>query len=51
MKKILLLLFTILTCTAFSQSKLIPVNGFQQEFLNAYSQYPDVPKGVLEAVS
>jgi hypothetical protein len=35
----------------FSQNNQLPVNNYQQEFANAYNQYPDVPKGLLEAVS
>ena len=34
-----------------TQIEKLPANLYQQEFANAYNQYPDVPKGLLEAVS
>ena len=48
---LLLLLLTANLKPIFSQKSQFPVNNYQQEFANAYQQYPDVPKGLLEAVS
>ncbi len=45
----LLLLFT--SSFIFSQNSQVLVNNYQQEFANAYSQYPSIPKGLLEGVS
>jgi N-acetyl-anhydromuramyl-L-alanine amidase AmpD len=36
---------------SFAQTSQAPVNSYQQQFANAYSQYPAVPRGLLEAVS
>lgn len=51
-KNILTVLFTtVSTILLFAQQKSLPNNQFQQEFNQAYQQYPDVPRGVLEAVA
>jgi N-acetyl-anhydromuramyl-L-alanine amidase AmpD len=34
-----------------AQEQILPINNYQNEFDNAYQQYPSVPRGVLEAVS
>ncbi|MCB9361387.1 MAG: N-acetylmuramoyl-L-alanine amidase [Flavobacteriales bacterium] len=49
MKKIttLFLIFIVL----FTQAQKLPTNIYQSEFDAAYQQYPNVPRGVLEAVS
>jgi N-acetyl-anhydromuramyl-L-alanine amidase AmpD len=50
--KILLPFFILFSFfTGFTQTNQFPINPYQQEFANAYNQYPDVPKGLLEAVS
>ena len=53
MKEILLSLFVILFSTSYSQKshKLFVENNYHSAFDSAYQQYPDIPKGVLEAVS
>ncbi len=51
MRTFLFFLFFTTTLTVFSQNNQLPTNNYQQEFTNAYNQYPDVPKGVLEAVA
>ncbi len=51
MRAFLLFLFFIISLAVFSQSNKLPINNYQQEFANAYNQYPDVPGGLLEAVS
>ena len=51
MRTVLLTFFAFHFIIGFSQKNQLPVNPYQQEFANAYAQYPDVPKGVLEAVS
>lgn len=51
MKNILLIIVVLFPCFLFAQVDQLPVNNYQQEFTNAYNQYPDVPKGLLEAVS
>ena len=48
MKTILSLFFLVLFLTGFSQKKDY---NYQEEFKNAYNVYPNVPKGLLEAVS
>jgi N-acetyl-anhydromuramyl-L-alanine amidase AmpD len=51
MKTFLLFLCVTLSLSIFSQKDPQPANNYQKEFANAYNQYPDVPKGLLEAVS
>ncbi len=51
MKAFFLALFITSSLFLFSQSNKFPINNYQQEFTNAYNQYPDVPRGLLEAVS
>jgi N-acetyl-anhydromuramyl-L-alanine amidase AmpD len=51
MKTFLLFLCVTLSLSIFSQKDPQPANNYQKEFANAYNQYPDVPKGMLEAVS
>ncbi|MBL4594131.1 MAG: N-acetylmuramoyl-L-alanine amidase [Flavobacteriales bacterium] len=51
MRTILLFLLITFSLNLFSQSNQLPINNYEQEFANAYNQYPDVPKGLLEAVS
>lgn len=43
----LFLIFVVL----FSQAQKLPTNIYESEFDAAYQQYPNVPRGVLEAVS
>tara|TARA_R110001592_G_scaffold58067_2_gene176291 strand:+ start:1141 stop:3810 length:2670 start_codon:yes stop_codon:yes gene_type:complete len=51
MKKYLISLLLITNFFCKAQEQLLPLNNYQNEFDNAYQQYPSVPKGVLEAVS
>ncbi len=51
MRIFLLSVFLITLLPSFSQSTSLPKNTYQQEFNSAYQQYPDVPKGILEAVA
>lgn len=46
-----ILLASFFTTSLFSQQKSLPTNSYQQLFNQAYQQFPDVPRGVLEAVS
>lgn len=46
-----LVVFTLFGFTLFAQQNKYPNNQFQNEFNQAYQQYPDVPRGVLEAVA
>ncbi|PCJ01446.1 MAG: hypothetical protein COB15_00555 [Flavobacteriales bacterium] len=50
MRTFLFFLILVFPSLLFSQIKLVE-NNYQHEFANAYAQYPNVPKGVLEAVS
>lgn len=50
MKKILLFAFTITFFTSFS-NELVIDNPYTAQFKKAYSLFPSVPKGILEAVS
>ena len=50
--RIFLLSFFIFSFTfVFTQKHQLPVNNYKQEFDYAYNQYPDVPRGMLEAVA
>ena len=51
MRTLLLSFFVANFFVVFSQKNTAPSNPYQQEFAFAYQQYPDVPKGILEAVS
>ena len=51
MKSILLTFLVSISLIVFSQKNTLPTNNYQQEFAFAYAQYPDVPNGILEAVS
>jgi hypothetical protein len=51
MKKFLFSFLFLFPFLIFAQADKHPANSYQQEFTNAYNQYPDVPKGLLEAVS
>ncbi len=46
-----LLALLLITSSIFAQENSLPVNNYQSEFTTAYLQYPDVPRGMLEAVS
>ncbi len=50
MKK-LLLFFSATLCTAFSYSTEIVPNTYSNYFNAAYQQYPNIPKGIMEAVA
>jgi N-acetyl-anhydromuramyl-L-alanine amidase AmpD len=51
MKKIFILL-SIFLFTRFSVAQLVPVeNSYQTTFNQAYTIYPEIPRGVLEAVA
>lgn len=54
MKKVTLISLLLLLCwssDASIQKDSILTNPYQSEFDQAYSQYPDIPRGLLEAVS
>jgi len=51
MKALLLSFFALSSLYLFSQNNTGASYNYQQEFNFAYSQFPNVPKGVLEAVS
>ncbi len=52
MKKKLLFLFSLgLFHFSFSQIDTLPVNNYQTQFNQAYTDYPEIPQGMLEAVS
>ena len=52
MNKLLLLVLSFsLFGFSFAQQQNLPTNPHQNLFDVAYQQYPDVPKGMLEAVS
>ncbi len=52
MNKLFLLVLSIsLFNSSFAQQQSLPTNPYQNEFDVAYQQYPQVPKGMLEAVS
>jgi hypothetical protein len=51
MNKFLILLLFFFPFIILAQAATLPPNQYHQEFSNAYNHYPDVPKGVLEAVS
>jgi N-acetyl-anhydromuramyl-L-alanine amidase AmpD len=52
MKRFLLLsIIALFSLKGFAQENKLPINQFQTEFSKAYASYPDVPKGLLEAVS
>jgi N-acetyl-anhydromuramyl-L-alanine amidase AmpD len=50
MKKLLLLVFTC-TFLISTAKELVIENPFAQQFKKAYSLYPTVPKGILEAIA
>ncbi|MBK7667285.1 MAG: N-acetylmuramoyl-L-alanine amidase [Sphingobacteriaceae bacterium] len=50
MKKLLLLIFTF-TFLLSTAKELVIENPYSQQFKKAYSLYPTVPKGILEAVA
>ena len=51
MRVIIVFIFLSFSFLSFSQKNEKVINSFEQEFAAAYAQYPDVPKGLLEAVS
>ncbi len=53
MKSYLLVFFLLISLFSFSQisHKLFISNNYKPEFEKAYQQYPDIPSGILEAVS
>ena len=51
MKNSLFFLFLFSGLCVVSQNQLLVINNYEQEFAHAYSKYPNVPKGLLEAVS
>ena len=50
MNKFYILLTLLIPFTIVAQQHF-PVNHYKNEFNQAYQQYPDVPRGVLEAVA
>ena len=53
MKKLLLLFFTFISLLNLSlaQSELVINNQYKSDFEQVYSQFPTIPKGILEAVA
>jgi len=51
MNKIFTLLALLISSLLVAQKSELPVNNYQNEFDQAYQQYPDIPRGILEAVS
>ncbi|MCB0400441.1 MAG: N-acetylmuramoyl-L-alanine amidase [Flavobacteriales bacterium] len=51
MRFILIIVLFLSSFVTISQNSQLPSNPYQQEFAYAYAQYPDVPRGVLEAVA
>jgi len=51
MRKYLVALLVLLSVVVEAQEQKLPINNFQNEFDEAYIMYPDIPKGVLEAVA
>jgi len=51
LKTTFLAILFFVASTIVAQNEGLPTNLFQQEFNAAYQQYPNIPKGVLEAVS
>lgn len=53
MKKILLLISSVFTLTAFANSlgDLLTTNNYESSFRKAYSLNPSIPKGVLESIA
>lgn len=53
MKSYFLIIFLFVSLLSLSQSshQLFVKNHFKAEFDKAYQQYPDIPKGLLEAIS
>jgi N-acetyl-anhydromuramyl-L-alanine amidase AmpD len=43
-------LFILLFC-GVAQGQNLPVNNYKQEFADAYTVYPNIPRGLLEAVA
>lgn len=51
MKYFLAVIFLVCSLFCQAQEQALPTNNYQAEFDNAYTVYPLVPRGVLEAVS
>jgi len=51
MRKFLFLLFLISPFFVLAKTDKLPINHYEKEFAFAYNQFPDVPRGLLEAVS
>jgi len=51
MKTFLLSIFALISLFLYSQNNATSSYNYQQEFNFAYHQFPNIPKGVLEAVS
>ena len=48
--KYTVLLF-ILLCCGFARGQSLPVNAYKQQFDDAYTLFPTIPRGLLEAVA
>ena len=48
---LIVLILTSISYSLSAQQSIYPTNNYQNEFDAAYQQYPDVPKGMLEAVA
>ena len=51
MRLFLAIFFSLLFTVTEAQINELPTNNYEQEFAFAYSQYPNVPRGLLEGVS